>query len=339
MNPLRWGTAFACLSIQAAAAPFQDALRPAGPQAAHIYDLWQLMLWTCTAVTIAVLLALLIALVRAPRSTPATPPDIASLTRPEPRVRAAVIAAVAVSVVLLLGLILASVLADRALAALPLQRAVNIEVTAHQWWWEIRYDSTDPSRIFTTANELHVPVGRPVLVTLKSDDVIHSFWVPNLHGKLDLIPGRTSLIRLRADQSGVYRGQCAEFCGYQHANMAFLVVAEPDEAFERWAQAQRQTPPPPTDPVTKRGQEVLLTSTCAMCHAIQGTPAGGQKGPDLTHLAGRRTLAAATMPNTVAHLAGWIVDPQNIKPGVNMPQNALPGGDLQALLAYLGTLQ
>jgi cytochrome c oxidase subunit II len=321
------------------AASVQDSMRPAGPQAVHIYGLWEVMLWTCIAVTLAILLAVVIALLRAPRSTSQTAPDVSSLVQTERKARNVVIAAVALSLVGLLGLILASVLVDRALAQLPLRNAVNVEVTAHQWWWEIRYQDEQPSRIFTTANEMHVPIGRPVLVTLKSDDVIHSFWVPNLHGKKDLIPGRTSTIRFRADEPGVYRGQCAEFCGYQHANMSFLVIAEPEDQFEKWADAQRQSPPAPTDPIAERGKQVFLTSTCAMCHAVQGTPAGGQKGPDLTHVASRRTLAAGTIPNNAGYLAGWIVDPQRIKPGVNMPQNSLPAEDLQALLAYLSTLQ
>ena len=323
----------------AGAAPFQDSMRPAGPQAEHIYTLWEVMLWTCTLVTTAILLALLIALVRAPRASARTPPDVRSLAHPEPIARKAVTIAVGTSVLLLFGLLIASVVVDRALAQLPLQQAVNIEVTAHQWWWEIRYDDPQPARIFTTANEMHVPVGRPVLVTLKADDVIHSFWVPTLHGKKDLIPGRTSTIQFRADKTGVYRGQCAEFCGYQHAYMAFLVIAQPNDQYEKWADAQRRSPPAPSDPQAARGKQVFLTSTCAMCHAIRGTEAGGQKGPDLTHVASRRTLAAGTIPNTVGWLGGWIVDPQRIKPGVNMPQNSLPAEDFQALLAYLGTLQ
>jgi cytochrome c oxidase subunit 2 len=340
MSALRRAAALvACTPALAYAATFQDSMRPAGPQAAHIHALWQVMLWTCALFTAAIVIALLIALLRAPRSTPQTPPDTASLVQPERGVRNSVIAAVTIAIAGLLGLLFASVLTDRALAQLPLQKAVNIEMTAHQWWWEIRYDDAQPARIFTTANELHVPVGRPVIIELKADDVIHSLWVPNLHGKKDLIPGRTSTIQFRADEPGVYRGQCAEFCGYQHANMALVVVAEPDAQFERWADAQRQSPPAPTDPLAERGKQVFLTSSCVMCHAVQGTPAGGQKGPDLTHVASRSMLAAGTIPNTVGHLAGWIIDPQRIKPGVNMPQNSLPAEDLQALLAFLETLR
>ena len=193
--------------------------------------------------------------------------------------------------------------------------------------------------MFDTANELHIPVGRPVVVKLQSPDVIHSLWVPNLAGKKDLIPGRTTALRLRADQPGIYRGQCAEFCGFQHAKMALLVIAEHPEEYERWAQSQRESARMPESDLAKRGQRVFLTAPCVMCHAIQGTPANGKTGPDLTHVASRRTLAAATVPNTRGYLAGWIVDPQHIKPGTNMPAITLAPDDLQALLAYLESLR
>jgi cytochrome c oxidase subunit 2 len=214
-----------------------------------------------------------------------------------------------------------------------------INVTAYQWWWQATYEDHEPARIFHTANELHVPVGRPVLVRLRSNDVIHSFWVPNLHGKRDLIPGRELFITFRADKPGVYRGQCAEFCGHQHARMAFLVVAEEPESYERWAEAQRQSAREPRSETEKRGQEVFMSSPCMMCHTIQGTPAQGRVAPDLTHIASRRTLAAGTLPNTRGNLASWIVDPHASKPGVNMPAIALRPDDLHALLAYLGSLE
>jgi cytochrome c oxidase subunit II len=169
--------------------------------------------------------------------------------------------------------------------------------------------------------------------------VIHSVWVPNLNGKRDLVPGRTTTLWFQADTPGVYRGQCAEFCGHQHAKMALLVIAEPPDRYARWASAQGTVPPPPTDSVAARGQQVFLTSTCVMCHAIQGTPAGSRAGPDLTHLASRLTLAAATLPNTRGNLAGWIVDPQGVKPGTQMPPNQLAPADLEALLTYLQSLR
>jgi cytochrome c oxidase subunit 2 len=254
-------------------------------------------------------------------------------------VKSSVVAAVALSAVLLMVLLVASVYTDRALARMQLADALAIEVTAHQWWWDVRYDDPQPARIFNTANEIHVPVGRPVIVTLKSADVIHSFWVPNLHGKKDLIPGRTATIQFRADQPGTYRGQCAEFCGLQHALMAFLVVASPAAEFEAWAESQRKPAPEPVDAKRMRGRELFVSGTCMMCHTIHGTTAGGRKAPDLTHVASRLTLAAGTLANTPQHLAAWILEPQKLKPGAHMPANPLPGEDLDALVAYLETLR
>lgn len=316
----------------------QDVLQPAGPQAAHISELWWLTLAICAVAFVAVFGAFVFSLWRAPRATEKTPPDVTSLASPERRARLAVTAGVAASVVGLVVLLVASIFTDRALAGLDLRDALHVEVTARQWWWSLHYDDPTPDRAFTTANELHIPVGRPVILSLKSDDVIHSFWVPNLAGKKDLIPGHTATLHLRADRAGTYRGQCAEFCGMQHAFMAFLVVAEPPEKFESWAQAQRAPAAEPVG-VAQRGRELFLSGPCMLCHAIQGTTAGARKGPDLTHVAGRATLAAGTIPNTRSHLAAWILDPQKIKPGVNMPAHPLAAPDLEALLAYLESLR
>jgi cytochrome c oxidase subunit 2 len=190
-----------------------------------------------------------------------------------------------------------------------------------------------------TANEIHIPVGKPVHIRLASRDVIHSFWVPDLHGKKDLIPGKDTDLWLRADRAGVYRGQCAEFCGWQHAHMALLVIAEPQDRFDAWLASQRQTPPPPSTPLGQRGRAVFESQACPLCHTVAGTQANGSAGPDLTHLASRRTIAAGTLPNTIGSLGGWIVDPQSTKPGNRMPAVTLHADDLQALLAYLETLR
>jgi cytochrome c oxidase subunit 2 len=316
----------------------QDMLQAAGPQAHHIEVLWWLTLAICLLVFAAVLGATAWALLRSPRADSATPPDLSSLVRPERLARVVVAAAVGISTLLLIVLTVASFATDRALARLG-PPALEIEITGHRWWWEIRYEDPDPTRIFLTANELHIPAGKPVLLKLKADDVIHSFWVPALHGKKDLIPGRDATISLQADNPGMYRGQCAEFCGVQHAKMVFLVIAHTAQEYESWAEAQRKPAPEPASSQQKRGREVFLGGTCAMCHAIQGTSANARKAPDLTHLASRQTLAAGTVPNTIGHLAGWILDPQGIKPGVNMPANPMSSDDLHALLAYLQTLQ
>jgi cytochrome c oxidase subunit II len=303
-------------------------LGSAGPQALHIEVLWWLTLAVCTAVFIVVFTAVLWALIRAPRAGPATPPELARAR--DRGAQIGLVTALALSAVLLVALSLASFFTDRALAGLgPAQ--LTVEVTGHQWWWEIRYQDG-----FTTANELHIPLGKPVLVKLAAPDVIHSFWVPNLSGKKDLIPGREATLTLRADKPGVYRGQCAEFCGLQHAKMAFLVIAEPPPQYEAWAAAEKR---PAREPADRRGRDVFMARGCASCHAIQGTAAAGRKAPDLTHLASRRTLASASLPNTVGHLAGWILDPQTIKPGASMPATAMKPEELNALLAFLGALK
>jgi cytochrome c oxidase subunit 2 len=326
-------------ALAAAAAPEQNALHPAGIQAARIHDLWQLTLGICSLVFAAVLTALLVALWRAKRSTPATPADVTSLVRPEPRMKRTVLAATGVSAVLLVGLVLADVQTDRLLGRLPLNDAVHIELTAHQWWWEARYDDAEPAKIFTTANELHIPVGRPVIMTLKSGDVIHTFWLPSLHGKKDMIPGRTSLIRLRADRAGTYRGQCAEFCGLEHAMMAFLVTAEENDKYEAWADAQRREASNVLTAQQSRGRQVFMERSCVMCHTVQGIGANAVLGPDLTHVASRQTLASGVLPNDREHMAAWITQPQKQKPGTNMPATALSPEELESLLAFIDTLK
>lgn len=327
------------ITASSGAAPLQDSLNPTGIQAAHIYSLWNVMLWVCTAVFVAVMIALAMAVRRSGRGNEATPADISRFLDPETTAHRSVMLGVAISVVLLLVLLAASVFTDRALARLPLQNALTLDITAHQFWWEVQYNDDPPSRMFTTANELQIPVGRPIVARLHSDDVIHSFWVPNLHGKKDLIPGETALIQFRADKPGDYRGQCAEFCGWQHAWMAFNVKALPIAEFEQWADQQRQSAPEPTTDVAKHGRDVFESGPCGMCHNIQGTNAHGQFAPDLTHVASRPTLAAGRLPNTPEHMMAWIVNPQQFKPGVNMPAVPLSPDDLRAVVAYLQTLK
>lgn len=169
--------------------------------------------------------------------------------------------------------------------------------------------------------------------------MIHSFWVPNLHGKRDVLPGRITTFTLQAYRPGLYRGQCAEFCGLQHAHHAFYVIAEPRDAFETWLKGQRAPAAEPAMDGQRRGQHVFTTARCIECHTIRGTPAQGRAGPDLTHLASRRFIAAGTLPNTRGHLAGWVVDPQSVKPGARMPATPLPSEDLHALLDYLESLR
>ena len=313
----------------------QSALRPAGPEAASVHALWEFMLWTSVVVFVLVLGALAWGTLR---RRPAGADPLAEGGPGERRMTGAVSTAVGATVVVLFVFLVFDFSTGRALTARR-EAAVRIEVTGHQWWWEVTYYDSIPNRRVTTANEIHIPVGRPALIRLNSQDVIHSFWAPDLNGKRDLIPGKESSLWIQADSPGVYHGQCAEFCGYQHAKMAFLVVADRPADFARWYASQADTARTPTDSLTARGQEVFLSSPCVMCHAIQGTPAGATMGPDLTHLASRRYIAAGSLPNTRGNLAGWILDAQGIKPGAHMPPNSLTPADLQALLAYLGTLK
>ncbi len=216
----------------------------------------------------------------------------------------------------------------------PQKPAVTIEVTGKQWWWQVRYLSDDPSRIFATANEIHIPAGEPVLFKLIGGDVIHSFWVPALGGKTDLIPGQTNETWLEARKPGTYRGQCSEYCGIEHAHMAFLVIAEPAEQFAAWQAHQLQSP----DAATSRGQAAFGVR-CGSCHAVRGTQSAGVVGPDLSHLMQRKTLGAATLPNDPKHLSQWIADPQRMKPGNLMQKPQLSGAELADIRAYLETLR
>ena len=216
---------------------------------------------------------------------------------------------------------------------------LTIRVLGHQWWWELEYEGADPSRSFTTANEIHVPVGVPVLLKLESTDVIHSFWVPSLMGKMDLIPGRSTTLRFTADRAGTYRGQCAEFCGLQHAKMGMLVIAQEPEAFGRWRDAQVHPRIEPASAAASAGEAAFTAAPCSMCHQIRGTGAAGRIGPDLTHLGSRSTLGAATLPMSRGNLAAWIVDPHGIKPGVNMPLVKLDPDQINTISAYLEGLK
>jgi cytochrome c oxidase subunit 2 len=260
--------------------------------------------------------------------------------RTESRLRTVVGVATAFTVLILLGLTVVSVSVGKSVSAsLAPANSMLVEVTGTQWWWKIRYANSDPSRILLTANEIHIPVGRPVAIRGNSDDVIHSFWVPSLQGKRDLIPGRTTLEWLQADQPGEYRGQCAEFCGLQHAHMAFWVIAEPPVQFDAWMDHQLQPASDPPDEETTRGREIFLKSACILCHAIRGTEAGAQAGPDLTHFGSRKTIAAGTLPNNKGNLAGWIADPQNIKPGNHMATVPIQPAEMQPLIDYLESLK
>jgi cytochrome c oxidase subunit 2 len=215
-----------------------------------------------------------------------------------------------------------------------------ITVIGHQWWWEVHYQIGPTHEDVVTANEIHIPAGQRVDIGLQSDDVIHSFWVPRLHGKVDLVPGFSNRIRLQADQPGLFRGECAEFCGPQHAKMILTVQADAPADFEAWLQGQRQPAAPPASDFAARGRDVFMHSACAACHTIRGTEAHGLVGPDLTHLASRKGIAASAYPNTKGYLAGWVTHAQTMKPGAQMPNiTAFDGEELRALVTFLEGLR
>ncbi len=311
-------------------------LSPGGIQAEHIKDLFVTYLDVAAIVFVLVMGALVIALVRREK------PDEPERTEPSPEAlkpkKRAVGAATAMTVLTLLVLLVLSIVTSRALASLSPKDAIKIHVTGKQWWWKVTYPGEVAGTQFDTANEIHVPVGKTIELHLASADVIHSFWVPSLHGKRDLIPGKNGTFVFRADEPGRYEGQCAEFCGTQHANMKIVVVAEKEDEFRAWLEHQKAPAVTPTDPLTQSGQEVFLKSRCIACHSISGTEAYGTVGPDLTHVASRRIIAASSSV-TPGHLAGWVANPQSVKPGTQMPANALAPEDLNALVAYLGSLR
>ena len=212
----------------------------------------------------------------------------------------------------------------------PQAAAVRVEVTAEQWWWRVRYLDASGKPEFEAANEIRIPAGKPVELRLRSADVIHSFWVPALAGKVDMIPGRTNVLHVTANREGVFRGQCAEFCGGPHALMALHVVAQSEAGYQAWRAAQLRP---------AASGHALFNARCAACHAVRGTGASGTRGPDLTHVASRLHLAAGTLENTPGNMAGWLADSQHAKPGNLMPAMRLSPAELAALLAYVATLQ
>lgn len=311
-----------------------SALDPGGPYAGRVADFFWYMLITSALIYLIVVAVLLVAVLR--RREGMRGPALEA--RLERRAALGVAIALGATVVVLLVTLGLDFGVGRAIAS-PSTSPLTIEITGNQWWWDVNYEDSIPQRRVTTANEIYIPTGRRVKLVMKSNDVIHSFWVPSLMGKRDLVPGYRTETWIQADRPGVYRGQCAEFCGHQHAKMGIMVVAVSEAEFAAWATAQRQPAVTPTDSLALAGQRIFVGGSCAICHNITGTLASGQVAPDLTHLASRRTIAAGTLPNTRGHLAGWIVDPQGIKPGVRMPSNELTPHELRALLAYLETLR
>jgi cytochrome c oxidase subunit II len=313
-------------------------LHPGTPQSSHIEWLYWVIFW----ITFAVFLLMILGFTRAGARAHVDAIEPLPVTKNEEADRKATWAvgsAVAVTVITLFIVLVLSVVTGKRAGGLTSKNPITIQIIGHQWWWEIVYPNPQADQTVTTANEIHVPVGTPVVILTNSADVIHSFWAPSINGKRDLLPGYSSAFWFKVDEPGIYRGQCAEFCGLQHAHMGFSVIAEPVDQFQAWEQQQLKPAPDPTTPEATRGRAVFLTHACLMCHTIRGTDAGSRVGPDLTHLASRNMIAAETLPNSTGALAGWILDPQRIKPGVRMSPNPLAPDDLQALIAYLRSLQ
>lgn len=236
-----------------------------------------------------------------------------------------------------LGLAVIFAMTWRTMAATstPPAEAIPVKVIGHQWWWEFQY----PTLGITTADELVIPVGRPIRLTVTAADVIHSFWVPQLGGKMDAIPGRENLLWLQADVEGTYYGQCAELCGASHANMRLRVRVVSDSEFQRWVEAQRAPAAQPVEPLAQKGYQVFMSKACVGCHTIDGTPARGKVGPNLTHVGSRTTIAAGLLENTPENLARWLDNPPAVKPGSLMPRLGLTPEEIQALVAYLSSLK
>jgi cytochrome c oxidase subunit 2 len=306
---------------------------PAGRGAAEIATLWWVMLVLGTLVSILVIGLLAVAAWRR-RSEPNVGEGPMGDDEATDR-RWVVWGGVVLPVVVLVPLAGLVFVTSQSIAEPPDAGDMVIEVVGHKYWWEVRYPETGA----VTANEIHVPVDRRIRIDLSTDDVIHSFWVPSLHGKADMIPGQDTQIVLEPTRTGEFQGYCAEFCGVQHAGMRFrVVVTEPDE-FDAWLERESADAAQPRNELAERGAQVFGEVGCADCHRVAGTDFDGEVGPDLTHLAGRRTLGAGIIANGRGELAGWISDPQGVKPGNLMPPAALDAEDLDSLLTYLEGLE
>lgn len=302
-------------------------LDPSGSAAREIAGLWWLLVCLGAVAFVVVVIALVVGL----RRRPADDAD----ERGSASGRWLIGGGVVMPSVLIVVVLVATVASMRDVAGAPSDDAVAIEIVGHQWWWEVRY----PDHGVVTANEVHIPAGRDVVLDLRSADVIHSFWVPELAGKMDLLPERSNTLVIDADRPGRYEGVCAEFCGIQHANMGLVVVAHDEQGFAGWLGEQRRRAVEPTDDLSRRGEQLFVTEGCAICHTVAGTEADGRDGPDLTHAASRETIAAGTRDNTAPNLREWISDPHAIKDGVLMPAVQLDPDELDALVAYVSGLR
>lgn len=299
-----------CSIFLAGCSGWQSVLDPQSGQAHDLARLFWFFTIVCAAVWLLVVAALFVTAMR--RHDIADMPEEDTLD--QKRRKKMIVGALVIATAGILAVFtLTSFYATRGFAWAK-TNTLAIKITGKQWWWQVQYRSNNPSQIFTTANEIHIPVGRPVTLDLESSDVIHSFWLPNLMGKQNLIPGHKNELTIEADHPGLYRAQCAEFCGSQHAHMAMYVFAEPQPQFEQWRKHQLQSASPPQNALQASGLHVFLAGRCASCHTITGTSAGGQLGPNLSHFGSRATIAASLLHNTPQNLLLWIFDLQGLKP-------------------------
>jgi cytochrome c oxidase subunit 2 len=313
---------------------------PASGYARSVATLWWVMFGVATAVWLAVVVATFIAARRKRPDVPASQrPEAPYLGEESPATRKAIFVAFLATAGILFFFMGYDFVLGRETPQHEHAGGMDVRVQARQFWWEFIYNDSVPDRRFSVANELHVPVGVRVNLTIKSSDVIHSVWAPRLAGKQDAVPGYTGALTFTADTAGIYPGVCAEFCGAQHAKMRFTVVAHDSADFLSWVATQRAPAIQPNDSLRRAGQSVFLNAACSTCHAIAGTPAFASRGPNLTHVGTRRDLAAGALANTDANMMGWIVNPQAIKPGTQMPAEPLKGDQLNALVAYLRSLK
>ena len=326
------------LGLFANASAYGNIMAPSGTGAAIVAHHGWLLIGVCSLVEIVTLAVFFAALLRGRKGGDQPVSAKARFHNPLTWVAAGI----SMTVIILSGFVAASFLTDRALARIETATPyTHIEIIAHQWWWEIRYAGWEGGASFVTANELHLPANRPVALQLSSPDVIHSLWIPALDRKRDMIPGREQSVSLTAPVSGVFRGRCAEFCGYQHAHMDLLAIVEPREDFDHWRAQQAHAAKGPTGDLESHGAMLFSQGICGTCHVVRGSDAPGYSAtaPDLTHVASRLTLAAGLLANTEGNLTAWISDPQHFKPGVKMAVNEIEPQDLRALVAYLETLQ
>lgn len=301
-----------------------SVLDAAGPNAERIAGVWWWLFWLAVVVYAIFLAAVLAAVTRRRSTTGEGTGNLPVI------LGGVVLPALVLPVVLFVNFGALSDIGGR-----PPGDALDVEVTGNRWWWEVTY----PDLGIVTANEIHIPAGRPIAFEVTSDDVIHSLWIPELMGKIDLIPGKVNNHSLMSAEPGIYRAVCAEYCGLQHTKMQLRVIVDEPGEFDAWAAAMRRPAASPASQDGRRGLDVFLEAGCGSCHTIEGTPANGELGPALTHLARRRTLAAGTIPNTRGHLAGWILNPQSVKQGALMPPIKLLPEELHALLGYLEGLE